>query len=89
LIFNDDCDGTCLTWLIEYNSTYHYYYHYQNRLYIKKAEQKPIKMILKGYDIDTHKLISTDVTTFVNWNTGEIPDYEYDYPMDLKTCYWP
>jgi hypothetical protein len=88
LIFDTDCDGTCLTWLIEYNTTYHYNYRYQSRLYIKKSEQKPIKMVLKAFDIVTGKLVSTDVTRFVNWSADEIPEYEYDYPMDLKTCYW-
>lgn len=89
LIFDSDCDGTCLTWKIEYNSTYEYHRHYVSRLYVKKAEQKPIKMILKAYDSETEKLVSTSITRFTNWTTGNVPDYEFDYPMDLKTCYYP
>ncbi|CAF0874866.1 unnamed protein product [Adineta steineri] len=88
LIFDVDCDGTCLTWTIEFNSTLHYHYHYQDRLYVKKSERKPIKSVLKAYDIDTGKLVSTDVTRFIGWNTDKIPEYEFDYPMDLKTCYY-
>lgn len=88
LIFDADCDGTCLTWKTEYNQTYHHY-RYVNRLYVKKAESKPIKMVLKTYDLDTGKLISTSITRFVNWITGKVPNYEYDYPMDLNTCFKP
>jgi hypothetical protein len=88
LIFDADCDGTCLTWKTEYNETYHHY-HYINRLYVKKAEQKPIKMIMKAYNSETGQLVSTSVTRFTNWITGKVPDYEYDYPMDLETCYKP
>ncbi|CAF4396150.1 unnamed protein product, partial [Adineta steineri] len=66
----------------------HYHYHYQDRLYVKKSERKPIKSVLKAYDIDTGKLVSTDVTRFIGWNTDKIPEYEFDYPMDLKTCYY-
>ncbi|CAF5047776.1 unnamed protein product [Rotaria sp. Silwood1] len=89
LIFDPDCDGTCLTWLQEYNSTHHYRYRYHNRLYVKKAEHKPIKIVMKVYDLDTGNLVSTDVTRFVDWRTDTTPDYEFDYPMDLKTCYYP
>lgn len=92
LIFDPDCDGTCLTWKKEFNETYNEDYHperYVNRLYVKKAEKKPIKMIMTTYDIDTGKLISTTITRFVNWLTGAIPDYEFDYPMDIQTCYKP
>lgn len=88
LIFDSDCDGTCLTWKIEFNETYHHY-HYINRLYVKKSEQKPIKMIMKTYDLNTGKLLSTTITRFKNWITGKVPDYEYDYPMDLNTCFKP
>ncbi|CAF1173237.1 unnamed protein product [Rotaria sordida] len=88
LIFDSDCDGTCLTWKTEFNETYHHF-RYVNRLYVKKAEQKPIKMIMRKYDLDTEKLLSTTVTRFVNWITGKVPDYEYDYPMNLTTCYKP
>ncbi len=86
LIFDADCDGTCLTWKKEYNETYHNY-RYVNRLYVKKAEQKPIKTVLKAYDLNTGNLVSTSITRFTNWMTGKVPDYEYDYPMDLETCY--
>ncbi|CAF2505766.1 unnamed protein product [Rotaria sp. Silwood2] len=88
LIFDADCDGTCLTWKVEGNSTYeHKHYHYITRLYVKKAEQKPIKLVMKTFDLDTGKLISSTDTRFLNWTTGEVPDYEFDYPMDLNTCY--
>lgn len=89
LIFDSDCDGTCLTWTIKYNQTYHHNYHYVNRLYVKQAEEKPIKMLLRTYESDTGKLVSTSITRFTNWITGQVPDYEYDYPMDLKTCFFP
>ena len=88
LIFDSDCDGACLTWKTEFNETYHHQ-RYVNRLYVKKAEQKPIKMVTTKYDIDTGKLISKSITRFVNWITGAIPDYEFDYPMDIQTCYKP
>ena len=88
LIFDPDCDGTCLTWKTEYNQSYDHH-RYVNRLYVKKAEQKPIKMILTSYDIDTGKLISKSITRFVNWIIGAVPDYEFDYPMDIQTCYKP
>ncbi|CAF0992919.1 unnamed protein product [Didymodactylos carnosus] len=89
LVFDADCDGICLTWYKEYNSTYYNNYHYQSRLYVKKAEQKPIKIVTKVYGHDTGKLISTDVMRFASWSTDKTPDYEFDYPMDLKTCYYP
>lgn len=89
LIFDNDCDGTCLTWKIEYNNTRHYNYRYVNQLYVKKAEQKPIKMILRTYNISTGNLVETSLTKFTNWITGPVPDYEYDYPMDIETCYKP
>lgn len=85
LIFDSDCDGTCLTWRTEFNGSF-LDYHYVYRLYVKKAEQKPIKMIIKAYDLQTKNLISTTLTAFTNWMTGKIPDYEYDYPMNLTTC---
>ncbi|CAF1280073.1 unnamed protein product [Rotaria magnacalcarata] len=88
LLFDPDCDGTCLTWKTEYNETYHHY-RYVNRLYVKKAEKKPIKIVLKTYDLNTGSLVSTSVTRFINWVTGNVPDYEYDYPMDLETCFKP
>jgi hypothetical protein len=88
LIFDADCDGTCLTWKTEYNETYHHY-RYVNRLYVKKAEEKPIKLVMKRYSMETGQLVSTSVTRFSNWTTGKVPDYEYDYPMDLETCYKP
>ncbi|CAF1184484.1 unnamed protein product [Rotaria sordida] len=88
LIFDADCDGTCLTWKVEGNSTYeHEHYHYITRLYVKKAEQKPIKLVMKTFDLDTGKLISSSDTRFLNWITGPVPDYEFDYPMDISTCY--
>jgi len=89
LIFDADCDGTCLTWQIEYNETSYSNQRYVSRLYVQKAEQKPIKMITKAYDLKTEILVSTTLTTFTNWITGKVPDYEFDYPMDLKTCYQP
>ncbi|CAF1670494.1 unnamed protein product [Adineta ricciae] len=88
LIFDSDCDGTCLTWKVEFNRTYPHY-RYVQRLYVKKSEQKPIKLTLKLYDISTGKLISTSVTKFVNWITGQVPDYEFDYPLNLEKCYRP
>ncbi|CAF1043585.1 unnamed protein product [Rotaria sordida] len=88
LIFDADCDGTCLTWKTEFNRTYEHY-RYVNRLYVKKAEQKPIKMVTRAYNLDTGELVSTSITKFTNWITGKVPDYEYDYPMDLETCYKP
>jgi hypothetical protein len=88
LIFDADCDGTCLTWKTESNETYDRY-RYISRLYVKKAESKPIKIVLRTYDLDTGKLLSTSITRFVSWITGKVPDYEYDYPMDLDTCYKP
>ncbi|CAF1451428.1 unnamed protein product [Adineta ricciae] len=88
LIFDSDCDGTCLTWRVEFNRTYPHY-RYVQRLYVKKSEQKPIKLTLKLYDINTGKLVSTSVTKFVNWITGQVPDYEFDYPLDLEKCYRP
>jgi hypothetical protein len=89
LIFDTDCDGICLTWQIRYNDTYYRDKYYINRLYVKKAEQKPIKLVLKAYDLTTGQLVSTSITRFTNWITGKVPDYEYDYPMDLETCYKP
>ncbi len=89
LIFDPDCDGTCLTWKTESNGSQYNPYHYVNRLYVKKAEQKPIKIVQKKYDLTTGQLISTSITRFTNWITGKVPDYEYDYPMDLETCYKP
>ncbi len=88
LIFDPDCDGTCLTWKTEFNSTYDHA-RYVNRLYVKKAEQKPIKMVTRKYSLNTGELISTSITRFTDWTIGQVPDYEYDYPMDLKTCYYP
>jgi hypothetical protein len=89
LIFDHECQGVCLTWYQEYNSTYDYRYTYKSRLYVKKSEQKPIKIVIKMYELSTGKFISAQVTRFVDWSTDETPDYEFDYPMDLKTCYYP
>lgn len=88
LIFDGDCDGTCLSWIRELNQTEEHQ-RYVERLYVQKSIQKPIKMITKTFDIDTGKLISKSITRFVNWINGSIPDYEFDYPMDIQTCYKP
>ncbi|UJR06753.1 hypothetical protein I4U23_011040 [Adineta vaga] len=88
LIFDSDCDGTCLVWQIEFNAT-HDRYRDVNRLYVKKSEQKPIKTVFKSFDINTGKLISTTITRFLNWIVGSVPDYEFDYPIDLEKCYKP
>ena len=88
LIFDADCDGTCLAWTTEGSSTYEHR-RYQSRLYVKKAEKRPIKLVLRTYDLDTGNLLSTQVTRFVDWSTDPTPDYEYDYPMDLEACYKP
>jgi hypothetical protein len=89
LIFDSDCDGTCLTWKVEFNETHHHQYRYVNRLYVKKAEAKPIKQVLKAYDLQTGQLVSTTISRFSNWISDQVPAYEYDYPMDLETCYKP
>lgn len=89
LIFDSDCDGTCLTWLITSNSSYQHNYQYQTRLFVKKSEQKPIKLVTKTIDLDTGALVSVDTTRFSNWTTGPVPDYEFDYPMDLNHCFRP
>lgn len=88
LIFDPDCDGTCLVWTVEGTSTYDHH-RYQSRLYVKQSLSKPIKNVLREYDIDTGKLLSTQITRFIGWNTDPIPEYEFDYPMDLKTCFKP
>ena len=88
LIFDPDCDGTCLVWTVEGSSTYEHH-RYQSRLYVKQSLSKPIKTVLKEYDMDTGKLLSTQITRFTGWNTDPIPDYEFDYPMDLNTCFKP
>lgn len=41
----------------------------------------------KTYDLDTGNMLSTSLTKFTNWTIGKVPDYEYDYPMKLETCY--
>lgn len=88
LIFDGDCDGTCLTWIREFNDTYDNQ-KYLNRLYVQKSTQKPIKMVTKIFDLDTGELISISIAKFWNWINGSVPDYEFDYPMDIQTCYKP
>jgi len=85
IFFDRDCLGGCLTWYKEYNATggqltVH------DRLYIKKADSKPIKLVRKLYLIKTQNLISTDLIGYVDWDIYSIVYEEFDYPMNIQQC---
>ncbi|CAF2728394.1 unnamed protein product [Rotaria sp. Silwood2] len=86
-IFDEDCGGDCLAWPLEYNSTA-IGYTVRNRLYIRKVDLAPIKLVNKLYDLYTGKWMSTDIIKYTDWTLHKIPDSEFDYLMDVKKCYY-
>jgi hypothetical protein len=87
LLFDQDCLGTCLTWSMEYNSTAAGFI-IRSQLFIKKSNLTPIKLIVKLYHIQTGEYYSTNFIQYDNWSLT-IPEEEYSFPMDIKTCYYP
>ena len=85
IYFDRDCLGGCLTWYNEYNTT-STQYTVRSRLYVKKADSTPIKLVRRFYQINTQNLISTDLIEYIHWNTESIVYQEFDYPMDIQKC---
>ncbi|CAF1404676.1 unnamed protein product [Rotaria sordida] len=86
IIFDTDCDGECLTWSREYNNPAAEII-LKNTLYIKKNNMTPIKHTSKIYNSTTGQLTMDLTNRFTNWNLNEIQDSEYDFPMDVNTCF--
>ncbi|CAF1329826.1 unnamed protein product [Adineta ricciae] len=88
IIFDKDCDGPCLTWFISYNETVYSFMHYERRLYIRQADSRPIKTTLAWYDLKTGQLVAETESKITYWNLDEIPDSKFQFPMDIKKCYY-
>ena len=88
MVFDVDCEGACLLWSLNRIIPQIPEYLFEDRLYVKFSEQKPIKITTLSYNATTKRFLGESVTQLANWSTGAIPDYEFSYPMDLKTCYF-
>lgn len=87
-VFDIDCEGACLLWSISRVIPEMPEYLFEDRLYVKISEQKPIKITTLSYNATTKRFLNESVTQLANWSTDPVPDYEFSYPMDLKTCYF-
>ena len=85
ILFDRDCLGGCLTWYIEYNPAGTRVIIHE-RLYIRKADLTPIKIVRKFYQRDTEQYLSTDIIGYVDWDTYSIVYEEFNYPMDIQKC---
>ncbi|CAF0850783.1 unnamed protein product [Adineta ricciae] len=85
IVVDDDCNGECLIWSKEYISQLLGINVYK-RLFVRKANMRPIKKDRILYDAKTHETKFEFSDVFVNWNLGEISESEYEFPMDVKTC---
>jgi len=88
IIFDQDCGGPCLTWFKQHNETAYTHSNYRSRLYIRQSDATPIKITSARYDLKTGELLSTGVNKFTYWNLDEIPDSEFQFPIDTKKCYF-
>lgn len=86
IIFDDDCNGGCLTQSKEYNNPAAEII-LKNTLYIKKDNMTPIKHTSKISDTKTGQLTTDIVDKFTNWNLNEIQSSEFDFPMDISKCF--
>ncbi|UJR34377.1 hypothetical protein I4U23_021785 [Adineta vaga] len=57
IIFDKDCDGPCLTWFTQFNETQYTFMNYQNRLYVRQSDSRPIKTTQARYDLKTGELV--------------------------------
>jgi hypothetical protein len=80
ILFDRHCLGGCLTWYTEYNGT-GTQFTVHNRLYVKKADSTPIKLVRKFYQMNTQNLIG-----YVDGDTYSIVCEEFDYRIDIQKC---
>ncbi|CAF1329881.1 unnamed protein product [Adineta ricciae] len=88
VIFDNDCDGPCLTWFTQHNETIYTFMNYQSRLYIRQADSRPIKTTSTIYDLKTGQLFSQTENKITYWSLDEIPDSKFKFPIDTKKCYF-